>query len=72
MKMMLGSIKVSFEAHGHEYKVRPGIKVVIFLQEHSPLQVWWQNRWRERSNQGCSFNKNIKWQRGKGTEGTYK
>lgn len=28
--MMLGSIKVSFEAHGHEYKVRPGIKVVIF------------------------------------------
>ena len=30
MKMMLGSIKVSFEVHGHEYKVKPGIKVVIF------------------------------------------
>lgn len=29
--MLLSSIKVSFETHGHEYKVKPGIKVVTFF-----------------------------------------
>lgn len=28
--MILDSIKFSFEVHGHEFKIKSGIKVVIF------------------------------------------
>lgn len=72
--MMLGSIKASFEAHSHEHKVKPGIKVVIF-SSNIPLYRCSHGtdveRKREVSNQGCGFTRTIKWAWGKGTEVTY-
>lgn len=72
--MMLGSVKVSFEAHSHEYKVKPGIKVVIFSSNIHPYRcshITDVETKREISNQGCGFTKTIKWEWGKGTEGIY-
>lgn len=36
MVMVPGSIKVSFEVYGHEYKIKPGIKVGIFSSNIRP------------------------------------